>query len=425
MSVHWGGRGAGHISRWSTAPIGVPTLALNFLETSSLDSRITFTRGSTATFTGSNGLIQSAAINTPRFDYDPVTLASKGLLIEEQRTNLVLRSEEFDTASWAKNNGTVTANTIASPDGTTNADAFIENTAASVFHSMSQTLTKAASSIQYAASVYVKDKGRLVSFNIQSGSSNGVTGRVNPATGAVVQNAAAFGTGWTAGTITIANVGGGWYRVVLTATSDTLTSLQIQVSLNNGTTSVYTGDGVSGAFLYGAQVEAGAFATSYIPTVAATVTRSADIATMSGTNFSSWYNQSEGTIFASVDTVAPTGSPVLSFQDGAGAATNRQQMNIYSSFSATVVSNVTQSNIGTNTNTSPKLVYAYKANDFAACANGAAVATDTSGTVPTTLAYATLGKWDFGSAASLNGHLRAITYYPQRLPNATLQALTA
>jgi hypothetical protein len=417
----WGG-GAGFDA-------GLPAaLYLDFLAGAPLDSRITFTRGSTATFTGSNGLIQSAAINTPRFDYGPVTLVSKGLLIEEQRTNLLLRSEEFDTASWPKNNGTVTANTIASPDGTTDADAFIENTAASAFHYINQSVTKAASAIQYAASFYVKSKGRQVVINLQSGGSNGVAGRIDPATGAVTSAIVAFGTGWTAGTLTMTAVGNGWYRVVMTATSDTLTSLQFQLSLHNGTTNVYTGDGVSGAFLYGAQVEAGAFATSYIPTVAATVTRSADIATMTGTNFSSWYNQSEGTLLSQSSNFSKASFPVVVALNDA-TLSNRIN-HISSTTTANRVSvttgGVTQAEFAFTNYASGSIVteaLAIKSNDFAGCVNADTVQTDASGTLPT-VSQLQLGV-QAGGLSSLNGHLRSITYYPQRLPNATLQALTA
>jgi hypothetical protein len=213
----------------------------------------------------------------------------------------------------------------------------------------------------------------------------------------------------------------------MTATSDTTITATFQLALHNGTTSVYTGDGVSGMYLYGAQVEAGAFATSYIPTSAAQVTRAADIAVMTGTNFSSWYNQSEGTIVASILNGTPTGTStaVLSFQDGAGSANNRHQMSGYTAFTATVVGGVVQSNLGTNASAAASLAYAYKANDFAASANGATPTTDNSGTVPSALAYATIGKFDFGLAQSLNGHIRTIAYYPSRLSNAQLQALTS
>jgi hypothetical protein len=370
----------------------------------------------------------ASAYYGPRFDYNPVTLAPRGLLIEEQRVNLLLRSEEFDNAGWTKLNGSVTANTTTSPDGTANADAFIENTAASAFHAMGQAVTKAASSIEYAGSFYVKDKGRQVAFNIQNAAgSSGVQGRVNPATGTVTQNATAFGSGFTAGTITITNAGNGWYRVVMTATSDTSTTVTFQLILHNGTTSVYTGDGVSGAFLYGAQLEAGAFATSYIPTVASTVTRAADNATITGTNFSSWYNASEGTVVVSADSVRPTSiSPATRvFQFDDGTTLN----NIRTGGTATlqvVDANVTQVNITatpaiTFDGTVFKFASAYKLNDFATVTTGA-VATDTSGTVPTVTQLSLGGP---STTGILNGHIRTFTFYPQRLTNVQLQELAA
>jgi len=97
-----------------------------------------FTRASTATFVGSNGLIQSAAINTARFDHDPITLACKGLLIEESRTNLALRSDDLANATWTQLQATITANTIASPDGSTNADRLDEDTSATTQHQVIQ-----------------------------------------------------------------------------------------------------------------------------------------------------------------------------------------------------------------------------------------------------------------------------------------------
>ena len=411
----------------------VPRLTLNFLTGAPLDSRITFTRSTTATFVGSDGLIQSSAINAPRFDYNPVTLAPRGLLIEEQRVNLVLYSEEFDNAGWTKSNGSVTANATTSPDGTTNADAFIENTAASAFHFINQPVTKAASSIAYAGSFYVKDKGRQVAFNIQNSTgSSGVQGRVNPATGTVTQNATAFGTGFTAGTITLTDAGNGWYRVVMTATSDTSTTVGFQLALHNGTSSVYTGDGVSGAFLYGAQLEAATFATSYIPTVASTVTRAADIASMTGTNFSSWYNQSEGTVVAQASTQRTSGSAVRVLQIDDGTTDNRHSISFDGTSpsttfnAATIVGAVSQASFALPVTplAVSKLAYAYKANDFAASANGGAVSTDVSGTVPSGLIAMRIGSL-VGGIQQLNGHLSSITFYATRLSNAQLQALSA
>jgi len=432
MSVHWGGPGAGHVSRWSVATTGVPVLSLDFLTSNFLDPRVTFTRSTTATFVGSNGLIQTAAINAPRFDYNPVTLAPNGLLIEEQRVNSLLYSDQFQQATWSKGSGSITADTILSPDGTTNADAFIENTAASAFHFVSQSITKAASNIAYAGSFYLKNKGRQVSFSLQNAAgSSGVVGRVNPATGTVTQNAIAFGTGFTAGTITMTDVGNGWYRVVLTATSDTSTSIVFQQVLHNGTTAVYTGDGVSGAFLWGAQLEAGAFATSYIPTVASTVTRAADIASMTGTNFSSWYNQSEGTIVSNTAIYSTFARNSAAYDINDTTSSNRTVYRTITTISndQAVIRSGGSVSASLSTiaavNTSPrKAAVAYKAADFALSANGSAVVTSTSGAVPVSVTQMQIG-FAVGPGEWLNGHIRTLTYYPSRLSDAQLQALTA
>jgi hypothetical protein len=401
-------------------PATRPAFSLDFVDVGALDPRVTFTRGTTATFVGSNGFIQTAAINGPRFDYNPVTLAAKGLLIEEQRTNLLTYSEQFDNAAWSKVRSSVTNNAATSPDGTSSADKFVIDTTAAANHSTAQTVSVVSGST-YTFTVYAK-ASEFSQINLRFPTQFPV--------GNCTYDLIAGTTtvGGTIGSASMANAGNGWWRCTLVGTANATGSSSGQIFLaQGGSITIATADGVSGVFLWGAQVEAGAFATSYIPTVASTVTRSADVATMTGTNFSSWYNQSEGTIVASVlnGTPAGTSNAVLSFQDGAGSSNNRNQMSGYTAFTATVVGGAVQSNMGTNTSASANLAYAYKANDFAASANGATPTTDTSGTVPSTLAYATIGRFDFGSVVSLNGCIRRITYYPQRLPNATLQALTS
>ena len=360
----------------------------------------------------------STAYYGPRFDYNPATLAARGLLIEEQRVNLLLYSEQFDNAGWTKSSASVTANATTSPDGTANADRLTADGSLNN-HVAQQTVTYTAAA--HTLSVYAKkDTNDFVQVRFGVGAS--AQGFVN-----FDLNAGTVGTiGATVSSASITPAGNGWYRCAITATTAAVGSnagFFIVASATSG--SAESNTLTTSVFLYGAQLEVGSFATSYIPTVASTVTRAADNAVMSGSNFSSWYNQSEGTIVASVSTFAPTGSNILSFQDGAASATNRHQMSVNTAFTATVVGGVVQANIGTNANLSPNLAYAYATNNFAACANGAAVAVDTTGTVPTTLAYATLGRFDFGAAASLNGHIRSITFYPYRLADFQLQALTA
>jgi hypothetical protein len=363
----------------------------------------------------------STAYYGPRFDYDPVTLAPKGLLVEEARTNLLTYSEQFDNAAWQKAAATATANATTAPDGTSTADKVVA-TATTAFHGVFQAPTGTVASYTYSVYAKAAEYSKLQIANSTAGT---WAATFDLATGATISTGGAAVL-----SSAIQSVGNGWYRCSIAFTGAAIPVAHAMMGYPNTGATLnnfgvqYTGDGVSGVFLWGAQLEAGAFATSYIPTVASTVTRSADVATISGSLFSQWYGQSAGTIVASVDTVAPTGSTILSFQDGAGASTNRQQMNVYTTCTATVVGGVTQSNMGINTSAAVNLAYAYKANDFAASANGGTVATDTSGTVPTTLAYATLGKWDYGTAASLNGHIRSVNFIPARAADFQLQVLS-
>jgi hypothetical protein len=255
-----------------------PSLDLDFMA-GSMPAGITFTRASAGWYFNSGGVLTSAATNAPRLDYDPVTLAPRGLLIEESRVNLLLQSEDFSSASYGKGETTVTANVINGPTGTLVADRLIESTTASAFHYVNQAVTKAASAAAYTFSVFLKDAGRQVIVTVEADGSNGASMRVNLATGAITGAAAAYGT-FAAASGSLTAVGGGWYRAAITATTGTETTLRGSVALHTGSTNVYTGDGVSGAYLFGVQLEAGAFATSYIPTAASTVTRAADVASL-------------------------------------------------------------------------------------------------------------------------------------------------
>jgi len=132
-----------------------PSLLLDFTNTKTLDPRITFTRGSTATYFDNKGVMQSAASGVSRFDHNPSTGESLGLLIEEQRTNLLTYSEQFDNAAWAsKLNTTVSANAIIAPDGTLTGDKLVANSGSSTKY-IDRTVTVAASTT-HAFSVYMK-----------------------------------------------------------------------------------------------------------------------------------------------------------------------------------------------------------------------------------------------------------------------------
>ena len=194
---------------------------------------------------------------------------------------------------------------------------------------------------------------------------------------------------------------------------------------------VFAGDGTSGIYIWGAQLEAGAFATSYIPTTAAQVTRSADVASMTGTNFSSWYNQIEGVIVAQYSSYVSTNTSLSKAIFGASDGTNNNRIygNVNTAgidFLFVSAGATTQANISTATviadNATGKLAAAYAVDNFAAVVNGGTAGTDTSGTVPT---VDRLSIGNLNGFSQLNGHIRIINYYNKRLSNNQLQRLTA
>ena len=399
-----------------------PSLLLTFAGAQTLDPRITFTRATTATFTGSDGLIQTAAINAPRFDYSPTTLAPLGLLIEEQRTNLLTYSEQFDNAAWTKTNSTVTANTIVAPDGTLTGDKHIPDSGATIGAGATATRVYQSPSLTsgtaYTLSIYAK-AGEYDELELAV-----ITSPIVSATFSLTLGTVVSGTGTT-----ITAVGNGWYRCTLTFTATSTGAIQIRWS--SGSSTVSTGDGYSGIYIWGAQLEAGAFPTSYIPTVASQVTRSADVAVMTGTNFSDWYNATEGTLYAEA---ARNGfvafSTISSISDG--TANNGIFMSSGSAPPETIRLNVNVAGVqqallnfgSVSAGVFYKTAGAYKTNDFAGSMNGASVLTDTSGTIPL-VDRLTIGCGATASSQFANGTIRKIAYYPVRIQNAQLQGLTS
>ena len=238
-------------------------------------------------------------LNFPRLSYMYGSCPSA--LLEPQRTNLVLRSEEFDNASWSKNNATVTANSTTSPDGSSNADSLIENTALTQ-HFTSQQLTKSASSITYAFSVYYKNASgtRNIGVAVTNGTSSGKVA-IFTSSGTITATDVTIGTGlgFSMTSSSVTNVGNGWYRASVIVSTDTATRVDTVVYLTNSTTNVlaYTGDGTSAYFIYGAQLEVGAYPTTYIPTTSATATRVADSFSRSNIYTNGLISASGGTWF--------------------------------------------------------------------------------------------------------------------------------
>ncbi len=407
----------------------LPRMALDFT-TAVLDPRVTFTRtGNTATVTNSSGFVVPINADLPRFDFNPITLFCRGLLIEEARTNLYTYSEDFTNAAWTKVRSSISANATTSPSNVLDADKLIEDTSASNNHFFRVASFTPTSGTTYTWSIFAKAGERsqiALGFNTEnsaftdntalftltgSGSSSIVAGSPSP---------------------TITAFGNGWYKCTVTATATATAVAFLRTSLAVNGNLFYTGDGTSGLFVWGAQLEAGAFATSYIPTVASQVTRTADVATMTGTNFSDWFNASEGAfaywtnVFSDNSSVflqcSKTGSgyaELLSIQRD--AALDRWQLLGYEG-------GVLRSNLLTITNTftinsNNKCVYSYKNASYAASANATTIQTST-GNIPSGLNRLAIGHDLVGSGSFMSGYVQKILYYPQRLINAEVLAFS-
>jgi hypothetical protein len=363
-----------------------------------------------------------------RFEHNPITFESLGLEIEEQRTNLVTYSEQFDNAAWTKSNATITANTVVAPDGTLTGDQFVEN-ASNALHDIRQVGVAATALTAHTFSFYVKAAGRTRGEVQMFGNSGGNSVTFDLSAGTV--NAAGAYGGWSSASASITNVGNGWYRVTNTATTNSgLTSLTVFLCPSDASgNATYTGNGYSGLFIWGAQLEAGAFPTSYIQTVASQVTRAADAASMTGTNFSSWYNQAEGTLYADFATTTVSlanNLGVFGVSDGTTSERIQLRRNAATAFvSFLVVDNGATQFVDSGTlsfSGSARSALAYKVNDFIGASNQLLGVADTAGTVPTV----SQAEFGFGQGISqLNGTIRKIAYYPLRVTNANLQALTS
>lgn len=236
-----------------------------------LSDLILFTRSSIATQTSRDGRVERVAVNQPRFDYDPLTGVLKGLLLEEGRTNLLVRTESIH--QWTMFGASSNLSNILSPAGTINAVKLVGSTEVTWHQARSNTFP-VTSGVTYTVSVYAKkSEGDIIRLSIENGTifPTNASGVFNLTTGVVVSGASAK----------ITQVADGWYRCSVTAactgSGSTIVALGIGAS---GSAS----DGVSGVIFWGAQLEAGSFPTSYIPSSDTFVSRvgSASYTNLSG-----------------------------------------------------------------------------------------------------------------------------------------------
>ncbi len=396
-----------------------PTLDLAFAQTKVLDSRITFTRASTATYVGADRLIKTATTNEARFDHNPATGESLGLLLEEARTNLVRNNTMVGavagspgtppTNGWViVNNATYTSSILGT--GIENGINYID--------------------IQYVVALGAAATGGLIYGDTPAGSAlTAYTGSyyLKLVSGSSPQIRFIWQDGIdTIGTsfFNLTNSLTRYTNTFTTAVGATLARFAVSIDAAPSGATFVIRVGLP-------QTEQGAFATSVIPTTTATATRAADLASITGTNFSSWYNQTEGTLFADakVTTVAPATSLTSVFALSDGTTSNR--ITVYKRANADTSTRLDVSTSGSSVafinagtfSVSNLIAISYRVDDFAISLNGLTPGTDTLGTVPT-VSRLNIGNY-VDSTFPLNGTIRRLTYWPVRLTDAQLQTITA
>ena len=406
-----------------------PTLNLNFAGSKILDPRITFSRTSVGTYMDANGLVVTGSSDEPRFDHRYVNgeIESLGLLVEEQRKNQVTYSEDF--TQWSNTNTTDAVDTsITAPDGTNTATKITDDST-NAAHNVKFNFTT-DSSDTFTVSCFVK-KGDFSYFIMVL--------RMDAYSSALAKfdfdnpsNNTTYGGGINRSQ-TVTEYPNGWYRISFTSSfGAAVTSVvpHIHLTASDGNTS-YSGSG-NFNYIWGAQLEIGEFSTSYIPTSGSTVTRNADNVTITGTNFSDWYNQDEGTVYVSqkLRAVQDTsrnnlvylinggnqldyyyntkvgGNHIFVFGDGG---------TIYRSFGQSGVNSIDS-----------KTAFAYdvSGDDFKAYYNGIEATNETNNNTPSATSHTQLELGASTVSDKYCGHIRQFTYYPTRLSNTSLENIT-
>lgn len=362
-------------------------------------------------------LLRTAAINEPRLEYD-ASGNPLGLLIEEARTNLFINS--IPNSGWTTSNTALSFNVAESPDGQATAGLFAETAAGNAHMTYQSGGFNFVGGTAYTSSVYVKANTATSCQLTTTSSGFGSTAYAN-----FDLSNGTLGTTGASATSSIQEIGNGWYRISMTATAGTSASGSGGfIALNNNNPSaprlpLYAGDTSQSIYVWGNQVETGAFPTSYIPTSGSTVARSADIASVPVERFA--YNKSStvGTFYVHFE--GEDGGRGLSAASSVGRACD-----ILVTTSVLVYSNHTGSdlyNLAEYDGGFVKVAAAMKQNDAAASANGGSVDTDNSTFVPITATQVDIGAYAAGGEYA-NGHIKQIQYYPKRLSNTELQLLT-
>lgn len=425
-----------------------PTLNLNFARSKALDPRITLTRSSTATYVGSDGLIKTAAAGEARFDYDPVTGECLGLLIEEGRTNLATNST-MESSDWQdfqsyQSDATIISSNNAAPDGTNTAVLMGEERTGNWNKScyLRQNLTVSTAG-DYVVSVFAKRSATSASDTVWIGLSAFTDS--TPATpvrfrmDTLEWSAADTTASYADHLLPVEDYGNGWYRISVRynlASTGLTGSIRIGIaksSISGGAGFQINRNDNNWSYLWGAQVEEGSCLTSYIPSaVGSTGNRVADEASMTGTNFSDWFNEQEGTILVEGDIANPdrTNSntqQIINIQGSGGSNRFAAYFDNNNVLSLDTKSSGTVQLLYTFSLPRLKIGLTYDATGGNAAADGDVGTANTNATLPIlTNPGLHIGKNHSSNPIThlAHGFFTRIAYYPYRLTDLQLQEST-
>ena len=353
-------------------------------------------------------------LNVPRLTYQNGGGGCPSLLLEPQRTNIITYSEQFDNIAWTKTGVTVTANNTTSPDGTQNADKMISINGASQCYVSCSNIT--TNGINYTLSAYVKKAGaNWIQLIIVRSYVCRVW--VNLTNGAIGTNNGNFTS------VSVDSMGNDWYRI--SAVFPSITSAFALISLANGDNiDGFTGDGTSGAFIWGAQLEAGAYQSSYIPTVASSATRIADACSKTGIGslFGSSYTLSGQFINQGINNTRllsvkiPSGGSydnfITIFQSGTGLTATGNDGSVVAQFTIASGSYTVGQTL--------KFALRCQANNVAFYINGTQIGTDVIATIPAVTAIFVGNYTDIIERSLVN----QVVVFNSALTNSELATLT-
>ena len=414
-----------------------PSLNIDFAASRSMGPRAKFFRESNGTYVGSDGLVKSATHHEPRFDHDPTTLESLGLLLEDSRTNQ-FGNHDF-SAGWATNNCTLVSG-ITDPKGGTNARKLVVTSVGTGAAAFITDDTSLISGATYTQSFWAKANAFPVSgdayYVVQIAPSTGFTQayrNFDLSTGTL------GGGDISDSNCSIVEYPNGWYRVSVTAQAQATGNGRMAIGIADSPTSgrlteITTGSGGNdGIYIWGAQLESNSSPSSLIETIGGSGTRQPDYGYITGLEFSRWFNQSEGTFDVAYKLGSrnsnmrvcqisnSSGNSVIDLVAGSGGGSGGYWFITNTNGVQLSSTSVTNSGI---TNRKFRTVLAYKEDDVASQQNNVGSITTDGSCILTKDMSRLLMYQVSNNGDQINGHLKFIRYYPKRITNAQVTLLS-